>query len=305
MDTRVISIADRYPEFIEYQYESVKNNIGKKTKYTVFNNAADNNIREKIDKVCESLGVESYMVYGDYTKNSSPIHADAMNAIWRYYLNTKKEGILWIDGDMFFINPIDIETLLEKYDLGYCPVYRKENTIECMWTGVLFFNLYTIQRNIDFSLTVIDNIQTDTAGMTYWYLKQYPLYRKVYFRTLTLYDFDENNISTELNGCTEKRLYIENGKPNEIISGRVFPNEKNRKKYTEYYYKEFEEHKEIVNKYGFTKPYSFDLIKKEGDKKSFLYHYKSASWHERYGYGKSQHFNEKNIATERLLGIRK
>lgn len=304
METRIISIADKHPGFIRYQYESIKNNIKEGTKYTVFNNASDEIKRTEIENICKSLDIENYHVYGNYNQHSSPIHAEAMNAIWRDYLSNKKEGILWVDGDMFFISPIDIENLVEKYDIGYCPVYRKSNEIECMWTGILFFNLYTIQRGIDFSLAIIDGIQTDTAGMTYWYLKQYPLYRKLYFRALTIYDFDENNISTELNGCTEKRLYIENGKPNEMIQKRVFPHEKIRKNYTESYYKEFDEHKKIISDCGFTKPYTFDLIKKEGDKKSFLYHYKSASWHERYGNGKSQHFYDKNLATERLLGIR-
>jgi len=304
METRVISIADRYPEFIVYQHESIKKFLDKSVKYTIFNNAANLTIRDKINSVCEKLGIEVHNIYCNYNQHTSPIHAEAMNSIWKNFLSDKKCGVLWFDGDMFLISDIDIEFLTENYDMGYSPIYRgKEWEIECMWTGILFFNMYTLDRNIDFSLTEINGYRTDTAGFTYWYLKAHPEYRRTYFRVLNLEDFEENNLFTELNGCTSNMLDFIDGKPLGKIERKIFPYEKEDENYISNYKKEYDEHKKIALEYNFPRPYSFDLIKLWQQEKSFLFHYKSGSWNGLYGDGKNKYATEKKEAIRNLLEI--
>jgi len=301
METKIISIADRYPEFIEYQNISIKKYVEGDYRYVVFNNAADNRIRSEINSACEKLDIEHYELFGNYNTHSSPIHAEAMNSIWNGYLSDKKGCVFWLDGDMFFISSINIGNLAKDYDIGYSPIYRDGYNIECMWTGVLFFNLDTIQRDIDFSLTNINGFNTDTAGMTYWYLKKYPDYRKAYFSVNTIYYFDDKVLITALNGCSGNINFTNNIPDEKYCDNRLFPYEKEDDNYLENYRRIYEQHKVIVKEYSFPKPYDFDLIRIEGTDNEFIFHYKSASWHERYGDGYNAHSISKKESLKNLI----
>lgn len=301
MSNTIIAISDRHPEFIKWQKFSIQK-FCKNAEYIVFNNASDNAIRSEINKICSNLGVKCIEIKGDYSKNTSNRHVEAMNSIWRNHVKNMSGNLLWIDGDMFIISEIDLDNFGKQYDIGYSPIYRDNNSIECMWTGALFFNMDTIDKEIDFSIATIHGFTTDTAGATYHYLLKHPEYRKMYITTNSIYDFDENNLKAQLNGCTG---YIEfvNGVPKkEYCSKRFFPYEKESDHYLEEYAQEYAEHKQIIEKYGFPKPYDFDLLKPDGGE-YFLFHYKSASWADRYGGGNNLHTQQKKDATMKLLGI--
>lgn len=303
MIKKIIAIADRYPEFIEYQYASVKKYAVGKPEYIVFNNAADSKIRDEINNTCNKLKIKSHELLGNYGGHSSPIHAEAMNTIWDKYLKEETGSVLWIDGDMFLISKIDIEELAKNYDIGYSPIFRDGWNIECMWTGVLFFNLDTISKDIDFSITHINGYDTDTAGMTYYYLKKYPDYRKMFFGVDSIYDFNDKELKTALNGCSGYVNFVDNIPDREPIK-RLFPYEEEDDNYWEKYRLRFETHKNIIKKYLFPKPYDLDLIRIEGKNKPFLFHYKSASWAERYGDGTNEHSINKKESLRKLLDIK-
>lgn len=303
MDNTVISISDKNPEFIEWQKLSV-DKFCKDAQYIVFNNAIDKNIRNKINETCQNLGVSCVEIDGDYSKDGSNRHADAMRTVWNQHLKNINGNLLWIDNDMFLISDFDLQNMGEKYDVGYSPIYRKDNSIECMWAGVLFFNLETMDRGIDFSITTIEGFKTDTGGMTYHYIHKHPEYRKIIIQNHTIYDFDDHNLKTQLNGCTGYIEFVD-GKPvKEYCSKRFFPYEKENDNYLEEYFREYNTHKEIVEKFKFPKPYDFDLLKPV-DGEYFLFHFKSASWADRYGDGNNSHAQQKKDATMKLLGIEK
>ena len=115
-----------------------------------------------------------------------------------------------------------------------------------------------------------------------------------------------NILSLYANGVPEAQYFLkyENGIPDAPPSlTRFFPYQLENKDYLLDYIAEYDEHKSIIEKYGFPKPYDFDLIKKEGDKQSFIFHYKSASWHDRYGDGYNSHSFNKKLSLKRLLKI--
>lgn len=303
MDKTIIAIHDRHPEFIEYQLFSIEKFVKGEARYVVFNNASDPNIRKEINDLCRDLHIECIQLNGDYSKDISNRHMNAMKTIWGSYVKDMSGLLLWMDGDMFIVNSLDIESVAFHCEIAYSPIYRNNNKIECMWTGVLFFNLDVVDRSVDFSITTIDGFRTDTAGATYHYLKAHPEYRMGYLDTLSIYEWDGSLLRTQLNGCTGYVDFID-GKPSRnYCEGRFFPYEDQDPEYLNSYMAQYDEHKRIIAENGFPKPYDFDLMKFHGDDKSTFYHFKSSSWHDRYGDGKNSHTYLKKEATKKFLGL--
>lgn len=301
MGLKIVSIADKYPEFIKYQYHSIKKYLSPDVDYLVFNNAVNPIIRESINNICKNNNINAINIFLKYDSQGSINHAGALNKIWQEYLSKMNEPILLIDGDIFFINNLNLQEISENYDYGYSPIYRDGGKIETMWSGMFFFNLPKIEKDIDFSITAINGIKTDTSGMTYYYIKKHFDYRKILFRVPAIYSFDNGYLKTEMNNSTGYIEFFNNLPIKEYCEGKLFPHEKENPYYMNAYLKEFSEHMDIIKKYNFPSPYNFDLVKIEGQEKSFAFHYKSASWGKIYGDGNNEYSVLKKRALEKLL----
>jgi hypothetical protein len=295
----IASIYDKNEDFIELQYNSIKRFIEGDVEYIVFNNSSDAERRNKITHICSSLGIKSFELTINHFLPPSHIHACAMNQMWQSYLS-KLDGLLMcMDSDMFFISELDIEEIGNNYDVGYIPQYRNNFSSVYMWAGMFFLNLDTIDKNIDFSICNIGEM-TDSGGATYYFLKEKD-YRKLYFRFCHIKDIEEDTLITDLNGVTGFVRFTNDIPEREYCTKKFFPHEKENLNYMEDFGNEYLEHKQLIEKYSFPRPYSFDLLKIENQKKSFMFHYKSANWEELYGDGKNSYSIMKKESLRKML----
>jgi len=295
---KITTVVDKNEDFIEWQYKSIKKFVkGNDVEYIVFNNANNDNQREKINNICNNLKIKVIDLYVNYSLDFSQIHAEAMNQMWQHLKN--ENGFLFhFDSDMFFVSEINFEQIGKNYDVSYIPQYRDNFNVKYMWAGIFFLNLNTINKNIDFSICY-NGDKTDSGGATQYFLQNN--YIELYSKFCTIMDFDENKLDTSLNGCTEFIKFTNNVPDKKYCDTRFFPHEKENINYLEDYRLEYDKHKELVNKYSFPKPYIFDLIKFDGEKDYFIFHYKSANWLDRYGNGLSDHATTKKESLKKML----
>lgn len=300
MFTTISTLADQHPDFIEYQNASIRRYVKGKYEHLVFNNARNKEMRENINAVCDKLEIKAIELQCNYSQPGSIIQAEAMNKAWERYLKNRPGCSLWIDIDMFFISSINIGKLAENYDIGYIPIYRNNFGLECMWAGIIFLNTDIIDKSIKFDKKRINNTLTDAGGSTYYYLKKHPDYRKLYFAADSIWEVEDGEIKTNLNHCSDY-VFIQNDFINREPVKKLFPHEKENDNYWEKYRKRFKNHENIIEKYSFPEPYYFDLIRIEEDDSPFIFHYKSASWHRKYGVWKNKYSTDKKEALKRFL----
>lgn len=294
----IATLADKHPDFVKYQNDSIKKHVTGEWNHVVFNNAEGTDMRNAINVSCNEIGVETIQLYCNYVTHGSAIQGEAMDKAWREHLKDRPGGMLWIDIDMFFIAPINTKQFTEDYDIGYVPIYRNNFELECMWAGLIFLNSEKIDKNIEFGLKNINGTPTDTGGSTYYYLNAHPEYKRLFFGMDTIYEFEDNRIKTALNGCSGYISFLGNV-PDIALGKRLFPHEAENENYAEKYRLRFENHKNIIKQYSFPQPYDFDLMRMEGNERPFIFHYKSASWDPKYG--NAQYSNDKREALRKLL----
>ena len=315
MTTKIVSIMDKFPDFVEYQHASIEKFVKGDFRHVVFNNAIDDNIKRNIGDVCRSLNIEviNLNLTQKSPKQYSQNHANALNFVWQNHISKWSDPVLWIDGDMFFVYDIDISAFSNNHDLAYCPIYRNDNQIQSMWTGIMFFNLGHISKDIDFNLGKIGKTRVDSGGMTHYYLEKHPEYRKGYFEIITLIDSHNARTETVLNlsrniDIVENHFYTYNNKKQELLDenvARFFNHEKQDLNYLKKYTKLIDQCIRLAKAYRFPRPYLFDIVKMNNfGNIPFLIHYKSASWHTQYGgnsgaYATAKKNSIKNIVLRR------
>lgn len=177
-----------------------------------------------------------------------------------------------IDSDMFFISPINIEDIMDHYDILYMPQYRgKNDEVKYIWAGLFCIDNKLVE-DINFSIGYPEGIQTDTGGMTHYFLKENKLNER-YLNSNHIFTYENNILDVNLDGCKQEKF--------------------------SYIYTDFYEHLFLANKFNFPKPYCFDLFKIAGKVKHFIFHFRSANWANIYN--DKEYFQNKKIALFNMM----
>lgn len=206
----VLTHAFNKPEFIRWQHATLKKFLKDDYQFIVFNDAPNSLLYSQINEICQNLDIlcldipQSIHDYQNpYLPGPSPRNilgdpsAECAETI-QYMMDTMGfdyPGIVVIlDSDMFPIRDLSIKTMMVDYEVATHPQVRKgENVIITYFLpNLLFFNMETLQdkRTLNFNIGIIDGTNVDTAGCTYFYIKDHPGLK--WLRTDCVYRLHEN-----------------------------------------------------------------------------------------------------------------
>jgi hypothetical protein len=190
------TIAHKRPDFIGIQYKSMSNNLGDKNfELVVLNNATFDVVKNDyhaIHEECRKIGIQCIDVeYDEKIVNSKMLLEGSKNIFssrgyananfacayplcwaWETFLYKEPGMIGFIDSDMFFIEPTDINPLLQ-YDIIYTPQSRDH--VHYMWNGLFFIYPSRIPEpeKLNWWCGIIDEKILDVGGYTYIYMKEH------------------------------------------------------------------------------------------------------------------------------------
>jgi len=187
--TKVLIITHSFnrPDFIELHLKTFNALLQDSYEYVVFNDAAQEDMKRRIEETCRRCGVRCFRVPQDMHKRQSPGHRH-MDGI-KYALEKigyDYDGIVaLVDSDMFLIKPFSIEKYMEGYDIAGQPQGRGNNAISVkyMSPALVFMNMKTLpnKRTLSFEGGRIEGLDCDVGGHTYYYLKNNPSVRSLFF----------------------------------------------------------------------------------------------------------------------------
>lgn len=176
---KIYTWADKAPEFIYKQYETIKKFVkDQDCEFIVFNNtpltAFDR--RSKIKKICKELGVKCLDVrFRSFISGASYI--TGWGILWAYhrFFRWEKDTIQVIfDSDMFFINDFNFNNYLGDNDI--CAIHQRREHVEHLWNGIIIMKGSKLpdKNHLDFRLGTVEGVRTDTGGNTYYWLQRNP-----------------------------------------------------------------------------------------------------------------------------------
>lgn len=171
--------ADKAPEFIYKQYETMKKFIKDEDwEFIVINNTRifDFARRMQIKQICKELGIKC--IDGRFrTFYSGTSYITGWGIQWAYhrFFRWEKDVIhVVIDSDMFFLKDFNFNEYLEGYD--FAAIHQRREHVDYMWNGFFFMRGGELpdKNRLDFRLATVDGVRTDVGGATYYWLKRHP-----------------------------------------------------------------------------------------------------------------------------------
>src|SRR3989338_8792053 len=186
-------------DFIYWQYKTVKTFVKDDYEYVVFNDARDQTFYFQIHEICRQLNIHCIDVPQTIHKSHDPSKACADTL--QYILNSTGFDfpgiVMMIDPDMFLIQDLSIEKMLNGYDLAANPQYRTGNhgIIEYFFPNLIILNMKTLpdKHALNFDLGEIDGVCVDSGGFTHYFLKNHPNLMWIVFNCLDLYNICQND----------------------------------------------------------------------------------------------------------------
>ncbi len=176
---KIYTWADKAPEFIYRQCETIKNFVKDENfEFIVFNNtpitAFDR--RKKIKQICKELGIKCLDVrFRSFISGASYITGWGIHWAYHRFFRWEKDTIhVVFDSDMFFINDFNFNNYLEDNDIS--AIHQRRGQIEHLWNGFVIMRGGNLpdKNHFDYRLGTIEGERTDTGGKTYYWLKRNP-----------------------------------------------------------------------------------------------------------------------------------
>ena len=184
---KIVTYAHKRPDFINYQYRSIKRYLKSEYEFIVFNNAVDDiNLYNEIHRICSDLNIRCIDIklsndlkYIDgetnFENNKYPNAnlATSYPIIWsfknHFNQNDNNDIICIIDSDMFFINEIDIENEIKDKDILYIPQYRDFGRVKYIWNAFVCLNIPRNRNllNLNWHPGSVNNVACDVGGQTH------------------------------------------------------------------------------------------------------------------------------------------
>jgi hypothetical protein len=223
----IFTYAHKRPDFIEMQYETIKKYLKCEYEFVVFNNAIDNVQQySEIHSICKRLNIKCVDVelekdmqvttgVTNFNGNAyiTPNVACSYPIMWsfRNYVTTEKLVCI-LDSDMFFVNDVDLVSIIEDKDIVYIPQYRQNHKIKYIWNAFVLLNLAKRPelKNLDWTPAPINGENMDVGSQTHYYVKKTDLIDS-YLEEYSIRDFIKTSEGYEIQ-------YIQNGNINYMLT---------------------------------------------------------------------------------------
>jgi len=176
---KIYTWADKAPEFIYRQYETIKKFVKDDDwEFIVFNNVPAPKIDRqiKIKKICKELGIKCLDVrFRTFISGAAQICAWGIFWAYHRFFRWEKDTIHVIfDSDMFFINDFNFNEYLGDNDI--CAIHQRRNNIEYLWNGIVIMKGAELpdKNHFDYRLGDINGERTDVGGRLYFWMKRNP-----------------------------------------------------------------------------------------------------------------------------------
>lgn len=306
---KIVTYAHKRPDFIYYQYESIKKHLKSEYEFIVFNNSVDDiNLYNEINKICSELYIKCIdVILTDdlkYINNElifenqryiNPNFACSYPLIWTFKncFNENDDIICIIDSDMFFINDIDIENEIKDTDIIYIPQYRDRNQVKYVWNAFVCLNIKRNKNllNLNWHPGSVNNVGCDVGGQSHYDLIKNNFISKTIeeFSIRDLHITDNNMFVHYIqNGNINYHLTIDknynllefkNTGGDKLFTNRSFPHETEFENHSEYVLGRTKSIIEIFEKYNLNlpDPKHIGFIGFNNSQEYFILHYKSGS----------------------------
>lgn len=188
----IITHSHNRPDFIEIQAKTFQAFLLDEYEYIVFNDASNIENQIAIEETCKKLNIRCYRV--PQTLHCAPRNSVSyrhMNGI-RYALDKigfDHNGIVvLVDSDAFLIKPFNISKYLNGFDIAGELQGKTYNNIEVRYLSpvIVFMNMKTLpnRKTINFDGERVEDVPCDNGGHTYYYLKDNPGVKSLFFGSL-------------------------------------------------------------------------------------------------------------------------
>lgn len=170
---KIYTVHFNRPDLLELQYYSLKNHLKNDFELIVINNAKDTNTKHEIDKIAKSINSEIF--YGNAKSGlAGEHHQQALNNCWKTKCIYDKNYVWILDGDIFLLQDIEINSFMSNSEIAGARQNRKPN-YNYLTPCVAIFNMNKMPEPelISWSGCCINGVGLDTGGETYFYLEKY------------------------------------------------------------------------------------------------------------------------------------
>lgn len=166
---KIITTADKRPDFIKVQYDSFNKFILDKYEYVVANNGSNPFLRHKISTICKDLKIKEIKIPWKLYKNPAFACGEPIQYIYDNFL--KNDNFFYfIDSDMFLISKISFRKYVGNFSvLG---VHQKRGKIDYLWNGIIIFKNLLNGEIINFLPGCVEGEKVDVGGHLYYWLKK-------------------------------------------------------------------------------------------------------------------------------------
>lgn len=243
---RFITLTCNRPDFIELQFNSIRNHVHEEFSYEVFDSSNGN---DEIFDVCKTLNVTHHKIPVICQDKHDPSRCCGfhLNQLWKS-LGDYKGIIFFIDSDMFLIKDINILSMMQNFDMSFIPV-RKPSFFYA-WPNLVIVDAKKVDiTKFDWTVTDSPEGRLDTGGSNWSFFKN---------SNLNIQFFDDHFLHDD-----NAYHYCGNDYIGEVIDN----NHANYEKLN------------AMVKDIFPKPYYYDMITmcKSSFEEAFVLHYKSGS----------------------------
>lgn len=184
---KIYTWADKAPEFLYTQYETIKKFVKDKDwEFIVFNNtpltATDR--RKAVKKACKDLGVKCLDVrFRSFISGAAQICAYGIHWAYHRFFRWEKDTIHVIfDSDMFFISDFNFNEYLGDNDIA--AIHQRRGELEYLWNGIVIMRGGQLpdKNNFDYRLGKINGERTDVGGKLYHWLERNPNLKVKYIK---------------------------------------------------------------------------------------------------------------------------
>lgn len=176
---KIYTWADKAPEFIYRQYETIKKFVKDDDwEFIVFNNTPATILdrQREIKRICKELKIKCLDVrFRTFVSGASYI--TGWGILWAYhrFFRWEKDTIhVVLDSDMFFIKDFNFNEYLG--DNVISAIHQKRGEVEHLWNGFVIMRGADLpdKNHFDYRLGTVEGERTDTGGRTYYWLKRNP-----------------------------------------------------------------------------------------------------------------------------------
>src|SRR5574344_1815420 len=209
---KIYTWADKAPEFLYKQYETIKKYVKDKDwEFIVFNNVPAPKLdrQKKTKKICKELGLKCYDVrFRSFVSGAAQICAWGIHWAYHRFMRWEKDTIhVVLDSDMFFVNDFNFNEFLGNNDI--CAIHQIRGDIEYLWNGFVIFRGANLpdKYHFDYRLAKIDGERTDVGGKLHFWLKRNPKVKVKYIKHTGHLDISKSVMLPEVIRADYKNEY--------------------------------------------------------------------------------------------------